>query len=73
MSRGGFPVKSPTIRQLAQTEKPLVLPGAHDALSALLKSEELKLVGTGTPFEEYTRIVGIERWREIERKFGSSS
>ncbi len=27
---------SPTIRQLAQTEKPLVLPGAHDALSALL-------------------------------------
>jgi len=28
--------KSPTIRSLAQTEKPLVLPGAHDALSALL-------------------------------------
>ncbi len=27
---------SPTIRQLAQTEQPLVLPGAHDALSALL-------------------------------------
>ena len=33
------PVKSPTIRQLAQTEKPLVLPGAHDALSALLIKE----------------------------------
>jgi 2-methylisocitrate lyase-like PEP mutase family enzyme len=29
-------VKSPTIRELAETEKPLVLPGAHDALSALL-------------------------------------
>jgi 2-methylisocitrate lyase-like PEP mutase family enzyme len=35
-----------------------------------LKSDELKLVGTGTPFEEYTKIVGIERWREIEQKFG---
>ena len=35
-----------------------------------LKSEELKLVGTGTPFEEYTRAVGIERWRAIEQKFG---
>ena len=35
-----------------------------------LKSDELKLVGTGTPFEEYTKIVGIERWREIERRFG---
>jgi 2-methylisocitrate lyase-like PEP mutase family enzyme len=35
-----------------------------------LKSEELKLVGTGTPFEEYTRIVGIERWRAIEEEFG---
>jgi 2-methylisocitrate lyase-like PEP mutase family enzyme len=35
-----------------------------------LKSDELKLVGSGTPFEEYTRIVGIERWRGIEQKFG---
>lgn len=35
-----------------------------------LKSGELKLVGTGTPFEEYTRIVGIERWQGIEQKFG---
>ena len=35
-----------------------------------LKSDELKLVGTGTPFEEYTKIVGIERWGDIERKFG---
>jgi len=35
-----------------------------------LKSDELKLVGTGTPFEEYTKIVGIERWRGIEQKFG---
>src|ERR1044072_6525739 len=28
-------MKSPTIRELARTEKPVVLPGAHDALSAL--------------------------------------
>ena len=35
-----------------------------------LKSGELKLVGSGTPFEEYTKIVGVERWGEIERKFG---
>lgn len=35
-----------------------------------LKSEELKLVGTGTPFKEYTRIVGIERWRAVEEEFG---
>ena len=34
-----------------------------------LKSGELKLVGSGTPFEEYTKIVGIERWREIEQTF----
>ena len=35
-----------------------------------IKSGELKLVGTGTPFEEYTRIVGVERWRKIEQDFG---
>ena len=35
-----------------------------------LKSGELKLVGSGTPFDEYTKIVGIERWRDIEQKFG---
>ena len=36
-------MKSPTIRQLAQTEKPLVLPGVHHALSALLiKQAEFK-------------------------------
>jgi 2,3-dimethylmalate lyase len=35
-----------------------------------LKSGELKLVGTGAPFEEYTKIVGIERWRDIENRFG---
>jgi len=34
-----------------------------------LKSGDLKLVGSGTPFEEYTKIVGIERWREIENEF----
>lgn len=35
-----------------------------------LKSGELKLVGSGTPFEEYTKIVGIERWRKIEQEYG---
>jgi len=35
-----------------------------------LKSGELKFVGTGVPFEEYTKIVGIERWRDIESRFG---
>lgn len=35
-----------------------------------IRSGEMKLVGTGTPFEEYTKIVGIERWREIEEHFG---
>jgi hypothetical protein len=35
-----------------------------------IKSGELKLVGTGTPFDEYTRIVGIDRWRKIEEEFG---
>ncbi len=38
-----------------------------------LKNGELKLVGTGTPFEEYTKIVGIERWREIEARFGGNT
>lgn len=35
-----------------------------------LKGGELKLFGTGTPFQEYTKIVGIERWRAIEKEFG---
>ena len=35
-----------------------------------LKSGELKLVGSGTPFEEYTKIVGVEKWRKIEQDFG---
>ena len=35
-----------------------------------LKSEEFKLFGTGTPFEEYTKIVGIDRWSKIEKEFG---
>ncbi|KPK18601.1 MAG: hypothetical protein AMJ67_09235 [Betaproteobacteria bacterium SG8_41] len=35
-----------------------------------LKSDDLELVGTGAPFEEYTKIVGIDRWRRIEEKFG---
>ena len=39
------------------------------AALADLKSGELKLVGSGTPFDEYTKIVGIERWRDIEQEF----
>lgn len=35
-----------------------------------IRSGEMRLVGSGTPFEEYTRIVGIERWRDIETRFG---
>ena len=35
-----------------------------------LRSGELKLVGTGTPFDEYTSIVGIDKWRKIEEQFG---
>jgi 2-methylisocitrate lyase-like PEP mutase family enzyme len=35
-----------------------------------LKNGELKLVGSGTPFEEYTNIVGVEKWRKIEQEFG---
>jgi len=38
-----------------------------------LKSDRLALVGTGVPFEEYTKIVGVERWREIEQRFGDAS
>lgn len=40
------------------------------AALADLKSGELKLVGSGTPFDEYTKVVGIEKWREIEQRFG---
>jgi 2-methylisocitrate lyase-like PEP mutase family enzyme len=35
-----------------------------------IRGGEMKLVGSGTPFEEYTKIVGIERWREIENLYG---
>jgi 2,3-dimethylmalate lyase len=35
-----------------------------------LKSGELKLVGTGAPFDEYTKVVGIDKWRGIEAEFG---
>jgi 2-methylisocitrate lyase-like PEP mutase family enzyme len=35
-----------------------------------IRSGEMRLVGNGTPFEEYTKIVGIERWREIENRYG---
>jgi 2,3-dimethylmalate lyase len=35
-----------------------------------LKSGELKLVGTGAPFDEYTKAVGIDKWRGIEAEFG---
>jgi 2-methylisocitrate lyase-like PEP mutase family enzyme len=34
-----------------------------------LKSERLELVGSGVSFDEYMRIVGLERWSAIERRF----
>jgi len=34
--------------------------------------EYVKSPNTGTPFEAYTKIVGVERWRDIEQKFGQS-
>ena len=34
-----------------------------------LKSERLKLVGSGVSFDEYMRIVGLDRWSAIERRF----
>ena len=34
-----------------------------------LKSDRLELVGTGTPFEEYTKIVGLDKWRVIEERY----
>ena len=34
-----------------------------------LRSERLELVGTGVSFEEYMRIVGLERWSALEARF----
>ena len=78
MLEGGItPILKPSV--LAQMGYGIVLYGITLLLRitktmqlalADLKSEELTLVGTGTPFEEYTRVVGIERWRAIEQKFG---
>lgn len=34
-----------------------------------LKSERLELVGSGVPFDEYMRIVGLDRWSDIEKRF----
>ena len=34
-----------------------------------LKSERLELVGSGVSFDEYMRIVGLDRWSAIERRF----
>jgi 2,3-dimethylmalate lyase len=36
-----------------------------------LRSGELKMVGSGVGFEDYKRIVGFERWAELERNYGS--
>lgn len=33
-----------------------------------LKSGKLELVGTGAPFEEFTKIVGLDRWSAIEQQ-----
>lgn len=35
-----------------------------------LRSDELKLVGTGAKFDDYLKVVGIDRWRAIEDQFG---
>jgi hypothetical protein len=35
-----------------------------------LRSDELKLVGTGANFDDYLKVVGIDRWRAIEEQFG---
>lgn len=35
-----------------------------------LRSGELKMVGTGVGFEDYKRIVGFDRWAELERRYG---
>jgi len=34
-----------------------------------LKSERLELVGSGVSFDEYMRIVALDRWSAIERRF----
>jgi len=34
-----------------------------------LKSERLELVGSGVSFDEYMRIVGLDRWPAIEQRF----
>ena len=34
-----------------------------------LRSERLELVGSGVSFEEYMRIVGLDRWSAIETRF----
>jgi 2-methylisocitrate lyase-like PEP mutase family enzyme len=36
------------------------------------KNGEFKLVGSGTPFAEFTRIVGIDEWAEVENRFGAA-
>ncbi len=37
-----------------------------------LRSDELKLVGTGALFDDYLKVVGIDRWRRIEDEFGEA-
>ena len=34
-----------------------------------LKSERLELVGSGVSFDQYMRIVGLDRWSAIEQRF----
>ena len=38
-----------------------------------LKSERLELVGSGVSFDEYMRIVGLDRWSSIEQRFDVES
>jgi hypothetical protein len=57
-------MNSPTIRLLARTEKPLVLPGAHDALP------DIGLCQLGEFTAALRDIIGIDRGRGIEQQFG---
>jgi len=37
-----------------------------------LRSGEMRLVGTGAQFDDYLKVVGIDRWRAIEDTFGEA-
>jgi 2,3-dimethylmalate lyase len=37
-----------------------------------LRSGEMKLVGSGAAFDDYLKVVGMDRWRTIEEQFGET-